>query len=113
MFKVTKRYAASLYRKAAALIQKHGFRQHRLGNPATGMCAIGALCEAISPGCSDSDTVERPALAWKLPLGTQDDVSYELISFNNAPETTQADVVKRLRTEAYALEHGGKVRGQK
>ncbi len=95
-FGFTKRHLASIYRKAAKLIEIHGLRKGEFGRPGYGFCTIGALRHA-----GDGNYSSYPLRI----LGTGEPI----MRWNDKSERTQDEVIGAFRKAARLLEHGAVV----
>ena len=105
----SKRNAAKILRKAAKLIEVHGFVKYSFGSYEHGFCALGALSAAgRGTTAGDRKSIGDRSLAAKALNRRLYTVSGfgSVATYNDLQDTTAQDITKFLRGTARALEHG-------
>jgi hypothetical protein len=118
--KFSKRSVAKALRDTARVIEKYGFVKYVFGNENSGFCTLGAMRHAVPFRCdlpgeydrsSDFRFVVRKQIQVALhkAFNTDSPNVTHIPTNNDRDGTTRDDILRALRREAAALEHGGEL----
>ena len=108
--KLTKRNAAVVLRRAAALIEKRGWNQGDYQNDNGCLCALGAIRVACGINASEWLELDEHPLLWSVYNTLRSDLGGRSIdSWNDSKFTSKDDVVSGMRRSAAKLDHGRKL----